>query len=249
MITVVMTAYNEAATLTRVLDAIPGEVLGLPIEVVVVDDGSSDATAAIARESGCSVVGLSANRGKGAALRRGLAQIDVGRLDALVLMDADGQHAPGEIERVVSPILDGSADLVIGSRYLENSERGATPWNRYAVRCVTVGVIRSILGWAPTDPYCGFRALSPRAVACVELRGDRYESELETIFSAARHHLEITEVPVSKIYGPATSKMGGRWGAVGGRVDVVTRYAFTIARETILLRRASGSSTTTEVNS
>ena len=72
--------------------------------------------------------------------------------------------------------------------------------------------------------------MTPAAVSCIELQGDRYESELEMIFCAVGHNLRVVETPIAKIYGPSTSKMGARYGKLFGRIDVVSRYALTIAK-------------------
>jgi glycosyltransferase involved in cell wall biosynthesis len=237
MIYAIMTALNEANSLLALLPRLPATVNGHELCVIVVDDGSTDATADVARAHGCTVIRSEVNRGKGASLRSGLEALGNEHFEAVVLMDSDGQHDPAELAALTEPILDGVAELVVGSRYLTTTRRGRTPWNRYLVRSATVSILNTILSTQVTDPYSGYRALTPRAIECITLRGDRYESELEMLFCAERRGLRVVEVPVPKIYGPATSKMGVRRGRVLGRMDVVSRYALTIARETARLRR------------
>lgn len=231
-----MTAFNEAGSLLTLLPQIPATVNGHDLRIIVVDDGSTDATAEVARAHGCTVIRSEENRGKGASLRAGLDALTDGHFDGVVLMDSDGQHDPAALAALTEPILDGVAEMVVGSRYLATTQRGQTPWNRYLVRSATVSILNTILSMNVTDPYSGYRALTPRAIECITLRGDRYESELEMLFCAKQRGLWVVEVPVPKIYGPATSKMGARKGRVLGRVDVVSRYAMTIARETARLR-------------
>lgn len=237
MIYAIMTAFNEAASLLKLLPRIPATVNGHDLRIIVVDDGSTDATADVARAHGCTVIRSEVNRGKGASLRAGLDALSREHFDAVVLMDSDGQHDPARLAALTEPILDGVAEMVVGSRYLTTTKRGQTPWNRYLVRSGTVSLLNTILSMNVTDPYSGYRALTPRAIECIMLRGDRYESELEMLFCAKRRGLRVIEVPIPKIYGPATSRMGARKGRVLGRVDVVSRYALTIARESVRLGR------------
>jgi glycosyltransferase involved in cell wall biosynthesis len=239
MIYAIMTAFNEAGSLLTLLPRMPATVNGHDLRIIVVDDGSADATADVARAHGCTVIRSEVNRGKGASLRTGLDALTDRHFDAVVLMDSDGQHDPARLAALTEPILDGVAEMVVGSRYLATTKRGQTPWNRYLVRSGTVSVLNTILSTNVTDPYSGYRALTPRAIECITLRGDRYESELEMLFCAKRRGLRVVEVPIPKIYGSATSKMGARKGRVLGRIDVVSRYALTIARETARLGRSN----------
>ena len=171
------------------------------------------------------------NGGKGAALRAGLQWIQHEVYDGVILMDSDGQHDPECLEALTAPIVERTADMVVGSRYLAASGRGSTPWNRYLVRTATVLSLKRFADIEVSDPFCGYRAFTPDAIRCVSLCGDRYESELEMAFCVTRSGKRITEVPIPKIYGDRTSKMGARYGAVLGRVSVVSGYARTIFRE------------------
>jgi len=231
MLYAIMTAYNEEVPLSTLLPLMPDRVHGHGLEIVVVDDGSADKTSQVAREHGCTVITLPQNRGKGAALRAGLDSIDLSIADGVILMDSDGQHDPSSLSLLTEPILEDTADMVVGSRYLADRSRGSTPLNRYLVRTATVLTVGRILGVRITDPYCGFRVFTPRAIGEINLCGDRYQSELEMLFCASRAGLRIKEMPIPKIYGDETSKMGARRGALIGRAEVVFGYATTIVRE------------------
>jgi glycosyltransferase involved in cell wall biosynthesis len=236
MIIVLMAAYNEEATLRNVLEHMPSSVGGRAVRTVVLSDGSTDKTADLAREAGVEVLEFEVNRGKGAVLKDGLISIKGDSCSALVFIDSDGQHDPTQLSALVTPVLDGAADIVVGSRYMVNPGRGNTPWNRYLVRTAIQGALDLLLTTPVTDPFSGYRCLAPEAVECIELSGDRYESELEMLFCADRNALRVAEIPIPKVYGQETSKMGARHGSVIGRLDVVSRYVFTMIRESLRTR-------------
>jgi len=239
MIIILMAAFNEEKALADLLPRMPERVSGHRIRVVVLSDGSTDRTVAVARDLGADVLEFDENRGKGAVLKSGLDAIVDEPYTALVFMDADGQHDPQQLPELVAPVLGGLADVVIGSRYMHDTGRRNTPWNRYAVRCTAQAVLGVLLSLTTTDPFSGYRCLTPHAVECLDLNGDRYESELEMLFCVERNALRVTEVPVPRIYGPDTSKMNARRGALIGRAEVVYQYATTIIREAYRLNRRS----------
>jgi polyprenyl-phospho-N-acetylgalactosaminyl synthase len=237
VIAVVVPAFNEADRLRILLPRVPACLLGMPVRVVVVSDGSTDGTETVARDHGAVLVRLPRHRGKGAALRAGIARAMEMDLNLLVTMDADGQHDPADLERLVRPVMAGECALAIGSRFLSCRSRGPAPVNRYLVRKVLVATLRAALGRTYTDPCCGYRCFSVQALQAIRLQGDHYQSELETLFEAAIHRLSVTEVPVRADYPPGSSKMGARFGRLAGRVWVISQYAWTIARKTRALRR------------
>lgn len=231
MVIVLIAAFNEEQPLAAILPEVPSHVNGEPVRVIVVDDGSTDHTADVAEAEGCETIRQVTNRGKGAALKAGLRSIERGSCSALVLMDGDGQHKPADIPRIAGPVLTGTTDMVVGSRYALSGGRGSTPLNRYLVRSATVRILRSILDVELTDPFSGYRCISPAMLDCLQLHGDRYESELEMAFCAARSPHPIIELPIDRVYGGGMSKMGARLGPLLGRMDVVRRYGSTIIRE------------------
>ncbi|HYB16873.1 MAG TPA: glycosyltransferase, partial [Streptosporangiaceae bacterium] len=177
-------------------------------------------------------------RGKGAALRAGLARAMELDPSQLVTMDGDGQHDPADLEHLVLPVMAGECALAAGSRFLPDGSRGPAPLNRYLVRKVLIAALRATLGRTYTDPCCGYRCFSVQALQAIQLQGDHYQSELETLFEAAIHGLGVVEVPVRANYPPGCSKMGARFGRLAGRLWVISQYAWTIARKTRELRRA-----------
>jgi len=194
-ISVVIPAYNEAERLPKVLEKIPTFV----DEVIVVDDGSSDGTYKRAlefaeRDARISAVRLEKNCGKGCAMRAGVAR---SRGDVVVFIDADGQHKPEDIRKLVEPIIRGDADLVIGARKGDLKNR---PLHRRLSNIITTRLIRLKLKQYVYDTQSGFRAY--RREFLPEIESDRYEVETEMLLKAAKMGARIAEVPVEIIYDP-----------------------------------------------
>ncbi|MCP4304071.1 MAG: glycosyltransferase family 2 protein [bacterium] len=236
MIRLIMPAFNEAGPLESLLPRLPASIAGHDVVALVVSDGSTDSTVDVATRHGIATIDLQPNRGKGTAVRAALAEIQDGTADVIVFMDADGQHDPDDLSQLIAPLLDGECDIVVGSRYAADESRGNTPLNRYLIRSGTVSLLSRILGTRFSDPYCGFRAFSPSALATVEFCGSRYEGELEVLFDACRCGLSVVEAPIGRIYGQGTSKMSADGGRLVGRLRVLRQYAGTIVRKSRQLR-------------
>jgi glycosyltransferase involved in cell wall biosynthesis len=188
-------AHDEEASVGAVVRRAPTSVCGRPVRVVVVDDGSRDATAARAREAGATVVPMPANQGLGAAVRRGLRfAVDDLHASAVAFCDADGEYAPEELERLVRPVLDGDADYVIGSRFAGDIER-MLPHRRAGNLVLTRGVAfcarRRI-----TDGQSGYRAFSAGAAAAAEVVHDYNYAQVLTLDLLAKGYRYL-EVPIS----------------------------------------------------
>lgn len=234
MIYVLVPAFNEADNLETLLPRIPARILGRPVSTVVICDGSTDGTCRVGAAHGAEVVKLSSNQGKGSAVRAGAALLKGREIDAVVTMDGDGQHNPDELTTLVRPVLTGEGEVVIGSRYLTDQSKGSTPLNRFLVRSLFTHLLRRRLRQPVTDPFTGFRCMSPVAFEAVLLRGDRYEGELEVRFEAERADLKVIEVPIERIYTGGQSKMA----ATGGRLRVIRGYVSTVRRKSKELDRA-----------
>lgn len=189
-------AYNES----RCLDSVVAAASRHADEVVVVDDGSTDRTGAVAREAGATVLSHEHNRGKGCAVVTILEYVDPVAVDAVVLLDGDGQHRPAEIPTVVEPVLAGDSDLVIGSRYTGSSD-AETPLHRRCGQTVLDTLTNSLSGADVTDSQSGFRALSPDAVTELDITTNGMGVESEMLLSAVAADLAVTEVPVDVQYG------------------------------------------------
>ncbi|MCL2542697.1 MAG: glycosyltransferase family 2 protein [Nocardioidaceae bacterium] len=190
---VAIAALNEADAIAGVLTELPDEVAGLPVRVVVVDDGSSDATADIARAHGAIVAVHERNLGQGDGLRTGFEV--AGRIGAevVVTMDADGQHDPGELPTLVGPVAAGEADYVQGSRFLGvyDDAGGA----RHAGIKGFTTLINLLAGTSITDCTNGYRAIDAGGLSRMRLVEDRFSAS-EIIIEAAGRGLRMREVPV-----------------------------------------------------
>ncbi|HKA94135.1 MAG TPA: DUF2304 family protein [Acidimicrobiia bacterium] len=190
---VVIPAYNEEQAIARVLADLPDEVSGLRVDPIVVVDGGTDETAAVVRRSRYTVVCHPVNRGQGDALRTGFAAALRGGAEVVMTMDADGQHRPDEMERLVKPIVADEADFVQGSRFLgqyDDAGGGREIGIRWFTRLVNL-----LSGAGITDCTNGYRAIRAEGLATLRLQEDRFSAP-ELIMEAARHGLRIKEVPV-----------------------------------------------------
>lgn len=193
---IVVPAYNEEGGMAAVLSRVPREVLGLRVRVVVVDDGSSDATVDIARRAGVPVVSHVVNRGQGDALRTGFAIARQEGAEVVINLDADGQYRPEEMDRLVRPILDDEADYVHGSRFMGHYEEAG------GVRHIGVVFFSNLLsilsGKKITDCTNGFRAIRGSLLHKLDLREESF-SATELILEGLKNRLRFMEVPVTML--------------------------------------------------
>lgn len=208
-VTIVMPAYNEAANLNEILPNFPDSINGLEIGILVIDDGSDDETALVASRAGVCLVRNPINRGGGAALRLGYDILQKAGAQICVTMDADGQHNPSEIEKLILPILNDQYDFVIGSRVIGGREKDSRL--RIAGVYIFGWLISLLIGKKITDPSSGFRAFRLEAVAPINLHEDQYHTS-ELIIEAIKKGLRVVEVPITiskRKYGK--SKKGNEW--------------------------------------
>ena len=217
----VMPALDEEEAIGSVLAALPRPLIR---RVIVCDNGSRDRTAAIARAGGAVVVEES-QRGYGAACLRALAALEPDPPDVVLFLDADRSDDPTEAARVVAPILEGRADLVIGSRVLGHAERGSlTPQARFG-NWLATRLIRILYGVRFTD-LGPFRAVRWDRLRALEMRDRDFGWTVEMQIKAARAGLRSVEVPVSYRRRLGRSKISG---TVAGSVQAGTKILATIA--------------------
>jgi hypothetical protein len=193
-IVVISPAYNEAGNVGAVIHAMPSEIEDHAVVPVLVDDGSDDGTADVARSAGALVTSLPIRRGGGLALRVGYdVALKLGA-DIVVSIDADGQHQPEELPIVVKPIIEGQADHVNGSRMLGDYERG--PLIRHLGVHFFSWLVTILTGQRVTDISSGFRATRADTLRKLILEQDQFWTSEVTI-EALRQRARIVEVPVT----------------------------------------------------
>ena len=193
-VTVVIPAYNEELSIGSVVL----KTCRIVQKVIVVDDGSTDRTAEVARYAGADVIRLEENQGKAHALLLGLRRAhDIG-CTAAISIDGDGQHTTHDIPRVVQPILDGKADLVIGSRFL-GKKNGVPAYRRAGQRALDIFTTIGS-GHKCTDSQSGFRAFSKKALDNLDFASTGYNIESDMISHFASRGLVIAEVPITVRY-------------------------------------------------
>ena len=194
-VAVVIPAFQAAATISDVVartrHAVPAA------EIIVVDDGSADGTGEEATGTGATLLTHPRNRGKGVSLRAGIARARAADASVIVTIDADGQHPPEEIPRLLKPIADGAADFVLGAR-----QRGAgMPLPRRFTNWLSATLASRIGGQRLSDAQTGFRAFTRQVAEGVQPAGDRYEYEANFLFDALRAGFRVVSVDVPTIYG------------------------------------------------
>ena len=190
----VVPAHDEEAAIAAVLAEIPRRACGLPVDLLVVDDGSSDATSDIAREHGARVIAHETRRGVGAALRTGLAYARDEGYVAAAYLDGDGEYSPADFETVVGPVARGRADYVLGSRFL--GQREGMSWHRALANRAATALLSALVGTVATDSQTGYRAFSARALAAARIPHDYNYAQVLTL-SLWGAGIDAVEVPIS----------------------------------------------------
>jgi len=194
---IVIPAYNEESTVAQVVR----DAVRVADVVVVVDDGSRDRTSALAAEAGAIVVRHAVNRGLGGALGTGLAAAVKLGADAVVTMDADGQHRAADAARVFARLAEGNVDFVIGSRMLPSEEgAGKMPIHRVLFNGVGNVLTYLLFGVWVTDSQSGLRGLSRGAAEVIDLRTNGMEVSSEFIKELRERRWRMAEISIPAIY-------------------------------------------------
>lgn len=190
----IVPAYNEEGSIARVIEEIRAFDPGF--EIAVVDDGSVDATAAVAAAAGARVLRLPFNLGIGGAVQTGYRYAFENGFELAVQIDGDGQHDPGRLPAILAPLLDGEADMVVGSRFA-----GAGGYRVSFPRRLGIGVfartISLIVRQRVTDTTSGFRAVNRRGIALFAADYPHDYPEAEATVMVVKHRLRLKEVPVA----------------------------------------------------
>ncbi len=191
-------AFNEEASIAKVLAL----AMGFCDRAIVCDDGSTDLTATIAERMGATVIRHERNLGYGAAIRSLLETARQIGASVAVTLDADGQHEASEIPVVAAPVLEGKADVVIGSRFLKPNE---IPRYREVGVKVATSLVTRVTGLEITDAQSGFRAYSPKALQTITVTDDGMGASTEILQKASAAGLVVAEVPIIVDYQVASA--------------------------------------------
>jgi len=192
---VMIPAYNEEKSLGAVIQEIPGAIKGIDeIRILVIDDGSTDATADIAKSAGAdSILSHKHNMGLAQTFRDGLNEALAMGADIIVNTDADFQYDGAEIPKIINPVLEKRADIVLGDRQIDKLDH--MPLGNLWGNKLATSIVRLATGLSIRDAQTGFRAFSREAALRMNLTGD-YTYTQETIIQAANKHLKIEQIPV-----------------------------------------------------
>src|SRR5205814_9419717 len=190
----IVPAFNEEASVGRVIDELrefdPG------FEIAVVDDGSTDRTAGVAADRDAHVIRLPFNLGIGGAMQTGYRYAFEHGFDVAVQVDGDGQHDPAELPKILEPLLDGEADLVVGSRFAGGGAYRSTAVRRIGIR-IFASVVSAVVRQRVTDTTSGFRAVNRKGIALFAADYPHDYPEVEATVMCVKHKLRLTEVPVA----------------------------------------------------
>lgn len=196
----VIPAFNEAATIQQVI----GGLLGKVEHILVVDDGSTDGTASLARRAGADVLEHANNRGKGHAVRSAIEWIIPRDFTHALILDGDMQHLPGEAPLLLEAAARTGVDLVLGERRFG---RDAMPAARYHANRLGSRVLSWFVGVRFSDTQCGFRVFRVEALRGIPLRARGYDIETEMLVKMSRRQARIATVPVTAVYAGQRSKL------------------------------------------
>ena len=195
LISVVIPVFNEELTIGNVIErlTVVMQKIGFTYEIIVVDDCSTDRSMEISKSQSVKVFSLKKHMGKGCALRAGFAKA---KGDIVTTIDSDGSHRPEELPRLLSPILQNRADLVIGSRYLSQKQVATKKLNAAGVRLFNF-LIKILTRAEVSDSQSGYRVMKSAVLRNMRLKSGEYEIESEMLVKTARHGFRVIEVAIS----------------------------------------------------
>ncbi|RTQ93155.1 glycosyltransferase family 2 protein [Lysinibacillus telephonicus] len=192
---IIIPAYNEEENIRSLIDSIRSISFKIKIEIIVINDCSTDRTSSICKELGIKVIDLPCNLGIGGAVQTGYKYAKENNFDLAIQVDGDGQHDPVYIDKIVEPILEGKADMVIGSRYIDKSGFQSTRLRRFGIRYLCL-LINTLTDLKITDPTSGFRVCNKRIIDQFAINYPKDYPEPESIMYLRRKGFTIKEEAV-----------------------------------------------------
>ncbi len=199
-ITIGIPAFNEEKNISEIIK----KLKKITDKIIVCDDGSDDSTGKIAREMGVLVISHEKNLGYGAAIRSIFLQAREQKSECLITLDSDGQHRIEDIQTVLEPIKNGQADLVIGSRFLDNDGKNVPTYRKIGIKILTK-LANTSLKQNITDSQSGFRAYGKQMIEEITPSESGMGVSNEILIKASKRGFQIIEVPIVILYGGDTS--------------------------------------------
>ena len=199
-ITIGIPAYNEEKNISEIIK----KLQKITNKIIVCDDGSSDSTAKIAKEMGVLVIQHETNLGYGAAIRSIFLKAREEKSEFLITLDSDGQHRIEDIQIILEPLKTGKADIVIGSRFLNNGGKNVPSYRKVGIKILTK-LANTSLEQNITDSQSGFRAYGKHVIENITPSESGMGVSNEILIKASKHGLKIVEVPIIILYDGDTS--------------------------------------------
>jgi len=191
---IIIPAYNEESCIEKVIDEV--KAIGDSHEIIVINDGSSDKTEALVRGKGVSIVTHPINLGAGATIQTGLLYAKQHAYDLATVVDGDGQHDPAEVKKLIAAMASNTADVVVGSRFIEKTD-GKIHWPRRIGIYLFAIIASSISGCKITDTTSGFRTFNKQAIEFLSREMPQDFPDADMLLSLIFSGYKIIEVPVS----------------------------------------------------
>jgi len=194
-LSIVIPAYNEEKTIAQVIESIPKKFPSIDkIEVIVIDDGSTDNTVKIAKNSGATIFSFKKNQGLAKAISFGFSKCIENNSDIMIILDADNQYNSQEIPLILKPVIEKKADIVLGDRQIKKLDH--MPSQKKIGNQIASKILSKVVGMKISDGQTGFRAFNREAIKRIHLFSN-YTYTQETILQAKFKNLKIVEIPIT----------------------------------------------------
>jgi len=229
-IAAIIPAYNEADAVGTVVEELRNDAPSAT--PIVVNDCSTDTTADVVRSTDAVLLSLPQNLGIGGAVQTGLKYARDNKFDIAVQIDGDGQHIAAEIEKIAAPIVDGQADVVIGSRFLDNKSFRSTAARRVGINLISM-VNSMLVGQKITDNTSGFRAFNRRAIEFLAVHYPQDYPEPVAVVELFRNRFRMVEVPVEMRERTSGESSIGSLSAIYYMIKVLTASIVAYTRQPV----------------